>query len=124
MKPISLTLMVVLGSGAAFMESSAIGSEPPDSTPVAAKPEATAEPVAEKAKEFKPPPGFRTKKRGKFTLYCKREAPMGTRLKSEICLDEDQMRDYMLALSENKRDIDRIRAICSNPCACGQPGAC
>jgi hypothetical protein len=30
----------------------------------------------------------------------------------------------MLALQENKSDVDRIRNICSNPCACGQPEYC
>ena len=38
--------------------------------------------------------------------------------------DEPNMRAYMLALQENKSDVDRIRSICSNPCACGQPDAC
>ena len=34
------------------------------------------------------------------------------------------MRAYMLALQENKSDVDRIRNICSNPCACGMPEFC
>jgi hypothetical protein len=70
------------------------------------------------------PPGFKVKKRGKFTLYCKTDTPLGTRFKSETCYDEPNMRAYMLALQENKSDVDRIRNICSNPCACGQPEAC
>jgi hypothetical protein len=70
------------------------------------------------------PPGFKVKKRGKFTLFCKTDTPLGTRFKSETCYDEPNMRAYMLALQENKSDVDRIRSICSNPCACGQPDAC
>ena len=70
------------------------------------------------------PPGFRAKKRGKFTLFCKTDTPLGTRFKSETCYDEPNMRAYMLELQENKSDIDRIRNICSNRCACGQPDAC
>lgn len=109
MKPTTMALLMVLGVGSAALGTSATGSEPAE---------------AKKAEEFKPPPGFLTKKRGKYTLYCKREAPMGTRLKTETCLNEEQMRDYILALAENKRDVDRIRAICSNPCVCGDPSAC
>ena len=113
MKPLTVALVLGLWIG--------IGV---DSTRAADEPVVVVEPDAEKPKEFKPPPGFITKKRGKYVLYCKREAPMGTRLKTETCLDEAQMRDYVLALAENKRDVDRIRAICSNPCVCGDPSAC
>ena len=70
------------------------------------------------------PPGFKVKKRGKFTLYCKTETPIGTRFKSETCYDEPNMRAYLLALQENKVDVDRIRNICANPCACGDPAQC
>lgn len=70
------------------------------------------------------PPGFKVKKRGKYTLYCKTDTPLGTRFKHETCYDEDQMRAYLLALEENKVDVDRIRNTCSNQCACGNPAAC
>ena len=70
------------------------------------------------------PPGFKVKKRGKYTLYCKTDTPLGTRFKHETCYDEGQMRAYLLALEENKVDVDRIRNTCSNQCACGNPAAC
>lgn len=70
------------------------------------------------------PPGFKPKKRGKYTLYCKMDTPIGTRFKQETCFDAKQMRDYLIALQENKADVDRIRATCSSICACGQPGSC
>lgn len=106
----------------------------PDDPPAA---DAANEPAEAKAEQAKPeeakkeipladrlPPGFKVKKRGKYTLYCKTETPLGTRFKKETCYDEDNMRAYMLAMQENKADVDRIRNICSNPCACGQPQAC
>lgn len=107
----------------------AYGSPMADETPAAdlAKQPAATETVADKKEipfEERLPPGFKVKKRGKFTLYCKRETPLGTRFKSETCYDEANMRAYMLALEENKSDVDRIRNICSNPCACGMPQAC
>ena len=42
-------------------------------------------------------------------------------IRSAAGFRDNQMRDYMLALEENKRDIDRIRNTCSIPCACGMP---
>lgn len=42
--------------------------------------------------EFKPPPGFRTKKRGDIVLYCIKDSTVGTRFKTEKCYDEAQMR--------------------------------
>lgn len=119
MKPTVIAFMLALLLGAALVSIGATGSEPPDTTTEAAKPEAAADSVAEKAEPLEPPPGFKMKRHGKFLLYCRREAPMGTRLKSETCYDEQQMRDYLLALEQGKVDIDRTRAICSNPCVCG-----
>lgn len=67
------------------------------------------------------PPGFTVKRRGKYVLYCKSDTPIGTRFKKETCLDDGQMRDYLIWLQENKAEIDRIRQTCSNKRACGQP---
>lgn len=120
MKPMTLALGMILGIGMAAVGANAAGSEPPDSTTDEVKPVAAAESTAAKEEPLKPPPGFKMQRRGKFLLYCKREAPMGTRLKSETCFDEQQMRDYLLALEQGKVDIDRTRAVCSNPCTCGQ----
>jgi hypothetical protein len=80
--------------------------------------------TAQEAEEFKTPPGFVKKTRGKFVLYCKREAAMGTRIKTEACYDENQVREYLLALQQMKQDSDRIRSNCSNVCWCGNPESC
>lgn len=121
MKPMTIALISLLWVGLAVEDSSAIASEPRDATPDAARPVADDETGTRKDNEITLPPGFKEKKRGRFVLYCKREAAMGTRVKSETCLSEAQIRDYILALETNKVDIDRVRAICSNPCVCGQP---
>lgn len=73
------------------------------------------------AKEFKPPRGFQTKKRGDLVLYCKRDSTIGTRFKTEKCYDEKQMREYMLALEMQKNDVDRIRATCGGGTTCNLP---
>ncbi len=68
--------------------------------------------------EFKPPPGFKTKKQGALVLYCMRDSTVGTRFKTEKCYDETQMREYLLALEVQKRDIDRIRTTCATGSTC------
>ena len=71
-----------------------------------------------KDEEFQPPPGFKTKKRGEIVLYCMKDSTVGTRFKTEKCYDEAQMRDYLAAQQEQKRDIDRIRSTCSSAAVC------
>jgi hypothetical protein len=121
----SIFAALVIATAAAAPAS---GSPMADETPVtAATQPVAAEAVAAETElriEERLPPGFKVRKRGKFTLYCKTVTPLGTRFKSESCYDEPNMRAYLLALQENKSDVDRIRSICSNPCACGRPEAC
>lgn len=70
---------------------------------------------------FKLPPGFYKKKFGKHQLYCKKYAPMGTRIRTEQCMNDLQMREYLLALQEQKSEIDRIRATCATASVCASP---
>jgi hypothetical protein len=111
-----------------FAAPSAVSADPPSADPP--KPEAPKADAAADAKaadasqELKLPPGWKKKKRGKFILYCKKEAPLGTRIKADTCYDEENMRNYILALEEGKADVDRIRSTCSSLCACGDPSAC
>ena len=44
------------------------------------------------AEVFKPPPGFKTRKRGDLVLYCQTDATVGTRFKTEKCYNEEQLR--------------------------------
>lgn len=116
----AIVILLASGLGGAF------GEDPPRSdAPKDQKAEAkVASTTADAEEELKLPPGWKKTKRGKHTLYCKTEAPMGTRLKSTTCYDRDNMRNYILALQENKSDVDRIRSTCSNLCTCGDPSAC
>lgn len=118
---IAAAVALALGLGLGLAQAGAFSADPPKADAPEAKAAVTAKAETD---ELKPPPGWKKKKRGKFMLYCKNEAPMGTRIKAETCYDEDGMRNYMLALQENKGDIDRIRSTCSNICVCGDPSAC
>jgi hypothetical protein len=85
-----------------------------------AKDQAETETVAEakEPEEFKPPPGFKVKKRGDITLYCIKGKATGTRFQTESCYDEQQLRNYLLAREQSNRDFDQRRAICATPAVC------
>jgi len=112
--PAVVLLTCVQGAGG-------LAADPPKAQATDAPPAAA---TATAEQELKLPPGWNKKKRGKYLLYCKRDNPLGTRIKSETCYDEKGMRNYILALQEEKSDVDKIRSTCSSLCACGQPEAC
>ena len=89
-----------------------------------AKTELAAADVSKPAAEEKIylPPGFKVKKRGKFTLYCRKEDVMGTRFPVEKCYDEQGIRDYVLDQRENQKQVDQMRRICGSMEACGGGG--
>jgi hypothetical protein len=64
-----------------------------------------------KEKEFTPPPGFRPRKRGGFTVYCRREEPKGTRFPAEVCYDEQGIREMLQAQREDLEMVDKMRRI-------------
>lgn len=113
--------VLVLWSGLASSQESAIGNETPTADQAADKVETKSVADAKEEEEFKPPPGYKTKKRGKITLYCIQDSTVGTRFKTEKCYDEAQMRDVILAREQNNRDFDRSRATCSNAAVCAPP---
>ncbi len=108
-------LCLSLAAQGVLAQDSAVANETPAADQASEKVESKALAAAnEVGKEFKPPLGFQTKKRGELTLYCKKETTVGTRFKTEKCYSEDQVRDYVLTQQENKRNIDRIRSTCGS----------
>jgi hypothetical protein len=80
---------------------------------------AAAEPAkAEAAEEFKVPPGFKAKKRGKHTVYCMKTQSIGTRFENETCFDEEGLKDYLLAREQNRAEFERARAVCVTSAVC------
>ena len=84
------------------------------------------EPVAEKAaavaetKEFTPPDGWRPKKRGQFTVYCRKDYNVkGTRFPAETCYDEAGIRAMLEAQREDQAMVDQMRRICGSDASCG-----
>ena len=118
-KLLSLTVML-LAALPTFAQEAAIGDDTPaaEASSDEAANVANASETAPGDKEFKPPPGFKTKKRGEIVLYCMKDSTVGTRFKTEKCYDETQMREYLFALEVQKRDIDRIRSTCATATVC------
>jgi hypothetical protein len=68
---------------------------------------------------FTPPPGWRAKQRGKFTIYCRKQSEKGTRLPKEVCYDEEGIRAMLQSQREDQERVDQMRRVCSSQAACG-----
>ena len=123
MERILSACLMMLAALPALAQDRAVGNDTPAAEASTDKAESTAK--ADEATpgddEFKPPPGFKTKKRGELVLYCMKDSTVGTRFKTEKCYDETQMREYLLTLEIQKRDIDRIRSTCATGSVCAPP---
>ena len=111
----ALILCLWLGTGIMLAQAGRAEDPPPAD---ATKPEARAEAKAE-PKAFVPPDGWRPRKRGKFTVYCRKEIPRGTRIPTEICHDEEGIRAMLAAQAEDRERVDQMRRVCSSQAACG-----
>lgn len=70
--------------------------------PVSAAAAAPAAAADEAPKPFKPPPGYKAKVVKGETMYCRQEAPIGSRFKETICFSEAQLKEQMLREEENR----------------------
>lgn len=70
-------------------------------------------------KPFVPPDGWREKKRGKYTVYCRKESEVGTRFQKETCYDQEGIRAMLAAQQDDREKVDQMRRICGSQDACG-----
>lgn len=105
----ALILGLLLGSGILLAQATRAEDPPP----------AQATTPESKAEAFVPPDGWRPKKRGKFTVYCRKETPRGTRIPTEICYDEEGIHAMLAAQAEDRERVDQLRRVCSSQAACG-----
>jgi hypothetical protein len=112
---IMLSLLMVLATPARGQESSAKPEQPDvaktEPVPVAAEKSAQ--------KEFVPPDGWRPKKRGEFTVYCRKDQVKGTRIPAEVCYDEAGLRAMLIRQVEDQENVDQMRRICAGDSSCG-----
>jgi hypothetical protein len=110
--------MFLLLAGLAFSAVPAAGEDEAPAAKAPAEQTAAAQPAPEK--EFTPPDGWRPKKRGKFTVYCRKDYNVkGTRFPAETCYDETGIRAMLEAQREDQTQLDQMRRICGNDATCG-----
>ena len=86
---------------------------------VAVAADETAKAPAAEEKPFVPPDGWREKKRGKYTVYCRKETVVGTRFQKETCYDQEGIRAMLAAQQDDREKVDQMRRICGSQESCG-----
>jgi hypothetical protein len=95
----------------------AAGEPPADAG--ALQPGTEAKSAATNNGEFKPPPGFRTRKLGSHILYCRKEVVLGTRFQSEKCYDQAGIRQLLRKQLEDTEMMERVRQCAVGNCPTG-----
>lgn len=95
----------------------AADAEEPANTSEAPQAIAEAKPDGEASPEFKPPPGFRTRKRGDVVLYCRKEAVLGSRFPAEKRYDQAGLLAMQCAELERTETLARMRACTTGSCS-------
>lgn len=101
---------------------------PTPATPAAApSPAATPAPAATTAKAeagaYKPPAGYRAKKLGANTLYCKKDTLLGSRFPTEFCFSEDELKEIERRGEDMRQNKLKNSGICGGVAmACGNSG--
>lgn len=112
-------LVVGLSTGAALADEPAAAAAPaPASAPAAEKAAEPAATTATAGEKYDPPPGFKTKTRKGETVYCRSRAPLGTRIKSEECFTEAQIKEVERAMSTATEDIQQKGRMCTSGFMC------
>jgi hypothetical protein len=76
--------------------------------------------TAAREEAFVPPDGWRAKKRGKFTVYCRKDYHVrGTRMPAEVCYYEAGIRAMVQQQRDDQERIDQLRRICAGDSSCG-----
>jgi len=116
-------LVVSLSPGAALADEPAAAAAAPASAPAAEKAAEPAATTATAGEKYNPPPGFKTKTRKGETVYCRSRAPLGTRIKSEECFTEAQIKEVERAMATATEDIQQKGRMCTTGFMCtGQGG--
>lgn len=67
---------------------------------------------------YTPPPGYKTKTRKGETVYCRSRAPLGTRIKSEECFTEAEIKEVERAMATSTDDMQQRGRMCTTGMMC------
>ena len=87
-----------------------------------AAPAAAAAVAAPVAEEFKPPAGYKKKTRDGRQVYCRNEAPVGTRLPTEYCFTQADLERIEKNKRSMQQDVSMRTKMCSTGSACSGGG--
>lgn len=83
------------------------------------KPEPTKTAAQENSSDtFKPPKGYKIKKRGDEMVYCEKRSVTGSRFPEEFCFTEAQLRDLVRRSQSIRDDVAQRQKMCSTGTAC------
>jgi hypothetical protein len=68
--------------------------------------------------EFQPPAGYQKKTKGKSTVYCRSDTPVGTRFATEYCYSQSDLERMDASRGNIRQEVDRARRTCSGT-GCG-----
>jgi hypothetical protein len=124
MRLLVLCSLVVMGGCAANpgpspgSDAAAASPQTAASTPAAASSPAT-QPAAEDSKvPFDLPPGFKPTKISGELFYCRKMVVLGSRFPKQLCLNQDQLKEYMAKNEAMKRNKDEVSRLCTSHDGC------
>lgn len=120
MRVLVLCSLIAMGGCAANPES-ASGPEAGAASAPASQPAAApaSQPTAEAGKlSFDLPPGFKPTRISGELFYCRKMVVLGSRFPQRLCLNQDQLKDYVAGTEEMKRDKEEVSRICTSVDGC------
>lgn len=120
MRGMMLAVLMAFLAGTALAQDSdsAIGNDTPTADQAQDKAKTDTADEAKEPEEFKIPPGYQAKQRGKKMVYCKKSLESGTRFSQERCYSETQLREMELAREQDQSTFEQNRKVCANPETC------
>ena len=105
----------------ALATASCASNGPATKSTAASQPGASNSNAAQNAapKPFKPPPGFRARTVDGKTVYCKKTVVLGSRLPTNVCMDEEQLKQYEANNEAMRIDKERASSLCPQTNVCG-----
>lgn len=79
-----------------------------------------AQAVIAEEQEFRTPSGYKKKKRGDTTVYCRYETPIGTRFQNEYCFTRAQLERVEKSQQGMQDDVAMRQRMCTTQKACGE----
>lgn len=112
-------LVVAVVSGCASQPQTAAPAAPVAAPQAAAAPAAESAPAAQlqtaqaEPAVYRPPSGYKQKKLGASTVYCKTDTRLGTRFPTEFCFTEDELKQLELGNDAMRLNKQKMSQTCS-----------